>query len=125
MEEYRQWLGKANDDLNWTQKNIESGIFYGACFAAQQAAEKALKAFLIFNNQPFRKVHDVVALLEDCISIDTDFEDLRKLAELLFPYYVETRYPIEDTLVSFDKQKAKDAYSSAEKVVKFVSEKID
>jgi HEPN domain-containing protein len=33
-----------------------------ACFHAQQAAEKAIKAVLIFEETPFRKTHDVIVL---------------------------------------------------------------
>jgi len=40
MEEYKDWIKKAKDDLNWTKHNIESKIYYGACFTSQQAAER-------------------------------------------------------------------------------------
>ena len=96
MEEYKLWLKKARDDLRWTKHNIEAKEFAGACFSAQQAAEKALKAFIVFHNKKLRKVHDVEALLESCVEIDSKFKSLQKLARILFPYYVETRYPFGD-----------------------------
>ncbi len=43
----RIWLSKALDDLRWTEANIRESIYYGACFTAQQAVEKALKAYLL------------------------------------------------------------------------------
>lgn len=47
MREYFVWFEKAKDDLQWTEANIRENIYYGACFTAQQAAEKALKAFVV------------------------------------------------------------------------------
>lgn len=124
MEDYKLWFNKAKDDLNWAEENIKSQVFYGACFAAQQAAEKALKSFLLKNSTELRKIHDIVALLEDCSKIDNDFEKLRLSCETLFPYYVETRYPLGDDLVSFNEQKAQEALKAASEVINFVKNKI-
>ena len=124
MEEYKLWIKKARDDLRWTKHNIEAKEFAGACFSAQQAAETALKAFIVLHNKRLEKIHDVEALLESCVNIDSKFRTLRKPAKILFPYYVETRYPFGDELVSFDKPKANEAYLAASKIVKFVEEKI-
>ena len=57
MEEYKQWLNKAEDDLLWTKNSLNGKIWYGACFSAQQAAEKALKGYLISYEKPLRKIH--------------------------------------------------------------------
>lgn len=124
MAEFDLWLKKARADLVWTKHNIDSSEFYGACFSGQQAAEKALKAYLLYHKKPLRKIHDVLALLEDCVSIDKNFEVLRKYAKLIFPYYVETRYPFGDDLVSFDRQKADEAHQAAERIIEFVERKI-
>lgn len=125
MEEYKLWLKKANDDINWTKHNLETKEYSGACFSAQQAAEKALKGFLLYHNKPLRKVHDTVALLEDCLTIDGGFERLRKDAELLFPYYVETRYPFDDEQSFFNRQKAEEAFKTAQEIVNFVEKKLN
>jgi len=71
MDEYKLWLQKAKEDLLWTANSLEGKIFYGACFTAHQATEKALKSFLLFHKKPLRKVHDLRALLEDCIYLKT------------------------------------------------------
>lgn len=55
MEEYRLWLKKARNDLRWTKHNLETKEYSGACFSAQQAAEKSLKAYLLFKGKPFAK----------------------------------------------------------------------
>ncbi len=43
----REWLSRALDDLRWARHSIEGGFLPQACFACQQAAEKALKAYLM------------------------------------------------------------------------------
>lgn len=124
MEEYKLWLAKARDDLRWTEESLKAEVFYGACFTAHQVAEKALKSFLLFHKKKLRKIHDLLALLEDCITIDEDFEQLREFAEVLFPYYIETRYPIYEELVEFTREQAKEAYQRAEEIVSFVESKL-
>lgn len=124
MEEYKLWLKKAHDNLRWTKHNIEVKEYSGACFSAQQTAETALKAFIVLHYKRLRKIHDIEALLKSCVKIDSKFGALKKSAKILFPYYVETRYPFGDELVSFDKPKANEAYLAASKIVKFVKGKI-
>lgn len=46
LDEGRRWLAQAQEDLRWTRHLAEEGAYYLACFLAQQAAEKAIKAFL-------------------------------------------------------------------------------
>lgn len=40
----KKWIGYAANDLSWTKSNLNEQVWYGACFTAQQATEKALKA---------------------------------------------------------------------------------
>lgn len=124
MEKYKNWLRKAKDDLNWTKQSLEAKVWYGACFTSQQASEKILKAFLIYHKKPLRKIHDVIALLEDCIKINKEFEKIRKAVEVVLPYYVETRYPIFEELQKFTQHEGDEAYQAAEKIIKFVEKKV-
>jgi HEPN domain-containing protein len=61
------------------------------CFHAQQAVEKYLKAFLIYNNIDFPRTHDVDFLIQECQQIDEkSFNiDLKSLTE----FGVFFRYP--------------------------------
>lgn len=63
-----------------------------ACFHAQQAAEKLLKAFLLDRQVAFPFTHDLVRLLLLCEGQDPSFAALLPVAELLTPYAVELRY---------------------------------
>lgn len=124
MDEYKLWLQKAKEDLLWTENSLKGKIFYGACFTAHQTAEKALKSFLLFHKKPLRRIHDLRALLENCIRIDKDFETLRESIITISPYYIETRYPIYEELTSFGEKDARDAYNLARSIVEFVEKKI-
>lgn len=125
MEDYKQWLQKAEDDTLWAKHSLSGEIYYGCCFASQQAVEKSLKGFLIFHHKPLRKIHDVVALLEDCIKIDRSFEKIRESVEAVYPYYIETRYPSYEEVDQFTRNRAEEAYDHAKTVLAFVKKKLE
>jgi HEPN domain-containing protein len=124
MEEYNFWIRQSADDLLWTKSSLKNGIWYGACFSAQQVVEKALKAFLIFKNRPLKKVHDVIGLLNDCVSLNKQFKNLENEVKTVYPYYIETRYPSYEEVDIFTKDQAEEAYRQARIVLKFVKDKV-
>jgi len=88
------WLFRANEDIAVIENLYKSGPeLYAStiCFHAQQAVEKFLKAFLVFNDVDFPKTHDLDYLLLECKKIDTkNFEiDLGSLTD----FGVSIRYP--------------------------------
>ena len=90
------WLAKAESDLsaaNWMLGG--EGPFDTACFHAQQAIEKALKALLAFNAQPIPRSHDLDELQRLCLTVYSDPElaalDLAEATD----YAVALRYDIE------------------------------
>jgi HEPN domain-containing protein len=91
-----------------------------ACFHCQQAVEKYLKAFLIYNNKPAIKTHSIEYLLHECNSIDESFLeiDFKNLDE----YAVDVRYP--DSFLQPDLKEAQEYYSIALTIQKMVLEKI-
>ncbi|MBX6423066.1 HEPN domain-containing protein [Thermosulfurimonas sp. F29] len=91
-ERSRDWLRQAERDLENARWEIKGGFYEWGCFAAHQAAEKALKAV-------YQKLggaawgHSLLHLLrglEERISIP---EDLFELARKLDVYYIPSRYP--------------------------------
>ncbi|WP_342452697.1 HEPN domain-containing protein [Thermococcus stetteri] len=50
-----------------------------AAFHAQQCAEKALKAFLVWSGKPLKKTHDIGELIILCSQIDKEFMKLFEL----------------------------------------------
>lgn len=120
----KKWLKRAKDDLNWTNANIREGIWYGACFTAEQVAEKSLKAFLISRGKSVVKIHDLNALLARCTEIDPSFEELKEACAALTAYYVPSRYPDISEFMQFSEEIAKEASDLAEEVFKFVEKDI-
>jgi HEPN domain-containing protein len=93
--EIRQWLFKARHDLRSARRlfSDEPPILDTAAYHCQQAAEKALKAFLVLHEVQFSKIHLLLPLVEQCIDIDPDFAQLREAAETLTPFATVFRYP--------------------------------
>lgn len=94
LEETRRWLRFALDD-SATANVLHASQPLRArhvCWHAQQAAEKALKAVLVFENVAFPRHHDLAALhrqLPDAWQVDTTAQALAALTE----WAVEARYP--------------------------------
>ena len=89
------WLRKAENDLLTLGAAIDVGAYDTACFHAQQAAEKALKAFLIHAEVTFPFTHNLVKLTKLCATVDPSFASLDAIVESLTPFAVELRYDAE------------------------------
>ena len=72
-------------------------------FHCQQAVEKYLKAYLIFQSTTFRFSHDLVYLLDLIVQNDSDFEEYYDKVSELQGYAVEIRYPNETIYLSNEK----------------------
>ena len=48
---YQDWLRQAHRDLLMARQALEAGSFEWACFAAQQSAEKGIKAVFLKANR--------------------------------------------------------------------------
>ncbi len=120
LEEARAWLCKAKGDLLSARILVEhSPLVLGpAAFHCQQAVEKTLKAFLVWQSVPFEKVHSLVYLMDLCEAKEPGFASWREEVENLSPYAVEIRYPGDVLEVS--PEEARTALASAEAVWDFV-----
>ena len=119
-DEIKAWLTKAKSDLDSARILIEhkSANYDTACFHCQQAAEKALKAFLVSRNVAFERVHVMTYLVDLCVAQNQAFNDLREKAELLSPYAVEIRYPGD--ALEVPREDAEEAYTAAVTLWEFV-----
>ena len=80
ISESQAWLQKAAQDLRAASHSLTAAplLLDDAVFHCQQAAEKALKGFLMWNNVPFRKTHSLEEIGEQCLHLDSipqDFVD--------------------------------------------------
>ena len=90
------WLRKADSDLTNAGLCIErEQALDTACFHAQQAAEKCLKAYLTAYAIDFPFVHNLEKLIEMCARRDASFLSIKTLSQELTPYAVELRYDAE------------------------------
>jgi HEPN domain-containing protein len=92
--ETQRWLRYATEDLTAAEKMLSGTDSFPrhACWLAQQAAEKALKAGLISCDQEFPFTHDLDRLrnlLPDNWQVKAKCPDLAELTE----WAVEARYP--------------------------------
>ena len=65
-ELYEKWMRRADEDLAVAEQLLSDGVpYFGSIgFHAQQAAEKFLKAFLVWHQIEFPKTHDLSQLLQ-------------------------------------------------------------
>ena len=61
-DEVLYWLSEARADLRHVEASMRLGDYNWACFAAQQAAEKALKALILHLLGEYPRGHDLVVL---------------------------------------------------------------
>ncbi len=97
MQVHERWLRKAESDLKLARKGAlgDEDTLDSTIFHTQQCAEKSLKAYLAFKEQPLRKIHDLEWLVKQCGKFDSDFMELFDMAVLLNPYCFEFRYPTD------------------------------
>ena len=70
----------------------------------------------------FRKVHDMLEILNGCRSVDKAFGQLEDDCRALNPYAVEVRYPGFEAF--YDDEYARDALERAERIRRFVRERL-
>lgn len=118
------WLAKAGEDLGLGEWGMQSDRQFSGpiCFHAQQAAEKALKGFLLFHDREFRKTHDLETLCRECAQVDPAFAQWRDACEILSGYAVEPRYP--DDFEEYTRDLAAEALDLARQIRDFVLAKI-
>jgi len=93
-----------------------------AIFHTQQCAEKALKAFLVFREQPIDKTHNLDLLNSYYHLLDPDFMAIQEAALFLRPFATAYRYPEGELEPS--PTKVEKAIESAQAILRFVANKI-
>jgi HEPN domain-containing protein len=124
-----RWFKQSERDLDDAKFLASGNRFNSCCFLAQQAAEKAIKAFLYLQGTEFVWGHSVVELCDDASHFDSRFSLLKKPAASLDKYYIPTRYP--DGLPgglpadAFQKEDSEMAIDKAIKIIECVKTSFD
>jgi len=113
-----EWLAYSDNDMRSAEylTTLYPQPLEIICFHCQQAAEKALKAFLVSIDIRPPKTHDLSALMELC-GKNIHIGNLKEEVLVLNDYSVITRYPGDKDLTSQDKD---EALNSARKVINVV-----
>jgi HEPN domain-containing protein len=111
------WIDHAEDDANAAGKLLrgKKPSIYGACFHAQQCAEKYMKALLVVKGKRFPMIHDLVTINNLLQRAGINMEVSENNLALLSSYAVRARYTGERP----EMEDAKEAIEIAKTVRKF------
>ncbi len=127
LEEARRWLAQAKRDLKAARDSAAAGNFEWACFQAQQAAEKAIKA-LLHGLGRGAWGHSLVELLSGLSGVYEDVGTLMTGARELDRHYIPSRYPnaFESGYpgMYYDEETARRAIGHAEAILRWAEEKL-
>jgi HEPN domain-containing protein len=116
------WIKKGDSDLANVRMCLGGhDCLDTACFHAQQAAEKYIKAYLTAYEMDFPFIHNLEKLIELSATNDETFLGIKQMGESLTPYAVSLRYdqdfwPEEPTV--------EEALAAAERIRDFVIERL-
>ena len=118
--ETRAWFQKVAQDLRAADLvlDAEPPIIEDGLFHAQQAAEKAIKGFLVWHEIPFRKTPDLREVGGLALAVDSSLEPILRRAARLSPFAGVFRYPGDIGEPSIEE--AREALALAREVVSTV-----
>jgi HEPN domain-containing protein len=111
----KAWVGKAENDF----KNIAATLastdpaWGTVCFHAQQAAEKYLKAYLVWKGRIPPRTHDLGLLLRLVKDFEESLGAMATDCDFLTDYAVEARYP---DLIEPDEASGRASLAAAERI---------
>ena len=118
----REWMNRAKSNLVLARNRLPNVYLEDLCFDAQQAAEKAIKAFLIQLDLCFPYTHDLTGLLTLVEGAGRKVPEDVKRAGTLSDYAIESRYPgLAEPVTQEEYERA---ISTAEEVVQWVEREL-
>jgi len=122
---WRDWLDEALDDIAAAETLMKDGRYSKVCFLSQQAAEKAVKALIIYRLKSYETIHSVAELLRKTGAPD----DLIRLGVELDRHYIPSRYPNAwpsgTPSKMYRETEAESALNAARKVLDYVEGEIE
>jgi len=107
----RRWLRQAEHDLEQAEKSAAGGAYAYAAFFSEQAAQKALKAFLFKSGKRTVPIHSVAELAREASRVEKSFEVLIGKGARLDRHYLASRYPdaLPEPAIPFESYTQEDA----------------
>ncbi|ERM91093.1 hypothetical protein O163_12500 [Caldanaerobacter subterraneus subsp. yonseiensis KB-1] len=122
---YQEWFKKAEQDLKAAKILLEFDDMYDTvAFHCQQAAEKYLKGYLIYQGTSIRKTHDLTVLCKMCAVYDEGFMNFFDDCKFLTVFYNEVRYPLYEVNEKVTKNEAEKAFDVANKIKEFILDQV-
>jgi len=118
-----EWVEKAEGDLVTAQRELRARNkpnYDAACFHAQQAVEKYLKAAIQEANRDIPRTHNLIELVAICLEFDPTYAVLEPELRSIDGYAVLTRYPGQKA----GKEEARSAYKIAANLCLFLQKKL-
>ncbi|MCL4427676.1 MAG: HEPN domain-containing protein [Deltaproteobacteria bacterium] len=107
-EAVKEWFNQSKNELDMARVLLKAGYPQGACYHAQQSAEKAIKFILLKNGWELEKTHDIDRLLEIGKKLKIKLAVPDEDVEFINSIY-EGRYPSEAGLLPYGQPSDKDA----------------
>jgi HEPN domain-containing protein len=122
LELAQVWLLKAYSDLHTAIQigGLPDGHLDAGIYHCQQAAEKALKGYLLFRGVTFEKMHDLRKLIKQVEPLESGFQQFREAAAALTPYIAAYRYPGEFATLEPSREEFDEAVRQAQTIYDFV-----
>lgn len=124
-DEGRRWLAQSKLDLADARYLYEGNRYNACCFFCQQAAEKAIKAYLYQQGAEHVYGHSVAELCQEASKFNRAFADIKPAVSPLDVFYIPTRYPngLPGGIPSeaFTNEDAERALAMAEKTIVLVN----
>lgn len=124
---HTDWYKQAEKDFQHAQNSLRFNDYEWACFAAQQACEKAVKA-LYFSRGAEGWGHSLTKLLKDIpFGVEVPATVI-KAAMSLDKHYIPARYPngfdMGAPMDYYSQEDAEEALNNAKTILSFVKDKI-
>lgn len=129
MQEIDEWLRFVERDMKAAEVLLREDLYHTVCFHAQQAVEKAIKAYRLKKGRRTTKIHNLSGLLDKDPDLKEEFSHLMDKIEFLDKFYIPVRYPdafpgsVPEGLPN--EEDATKALEYAEEIVEFVRKRVE
>lgn len=122
LPDAKAWMTKAWHDLEAARLVANAPIPFldVAVYHCQQAAEKAMKAFLVHHGRAVVRTHDIEVLVDIAREIEPNMDQLAEAADVLTPYASRFRYPSAVFSVEPLREEFEEALHHAQAIFQFV-----